>query len=696
MDKLLYGAAYYDEYMPYERCEKDAQMMVKAGMNVVRIAESTWSTEEPREGVFDFSHVTHVMDVMEKYGISVIIGTPTYAIPAWLAKKHPEILAETFQGKELYGRRQNMDITNPDYLKYAERVIRRLMEVTAGRPCVIGYQLDNETKHYDAAGPGVQAGFVEYLKEKFHGSCQEMNQAFGLDYWSNRIDDWEDFPDVRGTINWSLRSEFEKYRRSLVTKFIGWQEKIVRKYMREDQFITHNTDFDWRGFSFGVQPDVNHYQLAKHLDIAGCDIYHPSQKDLTGEEIGFGGDLCRSLKRDNYLVLETEAQGFPCWTPYPRQLRLQAYSHVASGANMVEYWHWHSIHNSFETYWKGVLSHDLEENAVCREASVIGNEWKRIGDHLVNLKKKNRAAFLLSNTSLTALSLFTINQKRGQEAYGYNEVFRSLYDCLFHLNISVDMIWEDEEELSAHLAEYDLVVVPALYAAQEKILEQLVDYVKKGGVLLATFKSGFCNENMKVFADLQPHVLREAIGASYQEFVFPDGEPHVKEFAELLMPEEGTQVLMNYENSAWEDYAAATLAQCGKGKAFYLASMPDEENLERILRMAVKEAGISVPAPFSPVEKGDGENCGCADEKNGKEVCGRSTEKNGIDRHTVAIRGGVNRYGKQVTLYLNYSALEQQGTYEGKDGIDLLGGRKIQTGEELVIAPWDLAVVEEQ
>ena len=82
MDQLLYGAAYYDEYMPYERLAEDVAMMKKAGINVVRIAESTWSTCEPQEGVFDFSHVERVMDAMEEAGIYVIIGTPTYAVPS--------------------------------------------------------------------------------------------------------------------------------------------------------------------------------------------------------------------------------------------------------------------------------------------------------------------------------------------------------------------------------------------------------------------------------------------------------------------------------------------------------------------------------------------------------------------------------------------------------------------------------------
>ena len=228
MNKLLYGVAYYYEYLPYDRLDEDIKMMKAAGINVVRIAESTWSTYEKQEGQFDFSTVTKVLDAMEEAGIDVIIGTPTYAVPSWLVKMDPTVLAVTHQGEGVYGARQIMDITNPNYLKYGERVIRKLLEVCRDRKCIIGFQLDNETKYYDTAGPNVQAAFVEYLKEKFNGSTDAMNAAFGLDYWSNRVDNWEDFPDVRGTINGSLGAEFDKFRRGLVTEFLTWQSNIVK------------------------------------------------------------------------------------------------------------------------------------------------------------------------------------------------------------------------------------------------------------------------------------------------------------------------------------------------------------------------------------------------------------------------------------------------------------------------------------
>ena len=57
LDTVLYGASYYHEYMPYERLEKDAQLMEDAGVTVVRVGESTWSSWEPREGKFEFAWI---------------------------------------------------------------------------------------------------------------------------------------------------------------------------------------------------------------------------------------------------------------------------------------------------------------------------------------------------------------------------------------------------------------------------------------------------------------------------------------------------------------------------------------------------------------------------------------------------------------------------------------------------------------
>lgn len=670
MEKLLYGVAYYDEYMPYDRLDQDVEMMKKAGINTVRIAESTWSTCEPQEGVFDFSHVERVMDAMEEAGISVIIGTPTYAIPTWMVKSYPDVLATTGNGRGIYGARQIMDITHPVYLFYAERVIRELMKHTAHRKCVIGFQIDNETKYYGTAGRNVQEKFIKYLRNKFHDDLDALNMEFGLDYWSNRINAWEDFPDVRGTINGSLGAEFEKFQRLQVEKFLGWQASIVNEYRREDQFITHNLDFEWRGYSYGVQPDVDHFRTARCLTVAGTDIYHPTQDKLTGAEIAFGGDMTRSLKGENYLVLETEAQGFPGWTPYKGQLRLQAYSHIASGANSVMYWHWHSIHNSFETYWKGLLSHDFQENETYREACAIGNEWKEIGDHLVNLKKKNDVAVLVSNEALTALKWFGIQAVSGDNGkIMYNDVVRWVYDTLYKMNVECDFLFPESENMS----DYKMIVVPALYAAPDELLRRLDRFVRDGGTLVTTFKTGFTNENVKVSHEVQPHILRECMGYRYDQFTFPvdtglqgeiaaeDGSDEAEVFMELLIPE-GAEVLASYDHYNWNRYAAVTRNQCEKGYAYHIGCMTGEGVLKKVFLRALEDTGIQ-----------------------------RETECG----FPLIMRKGVNDLGKTVRFYLNYSGQEQEEIPVCAGGRDLLTGEKKMKGELITVPAWGLKIIEE-
>lgn len=684
-EKLYFGAAYYSEYLPYDRVEKDMEMMEKAGMNVIRIAESTWSTLEPQEGVYDFTHIDRMLNAAACHHISVIVGTPTYAVPTWLVKKYPDILAITQNGRERYGHRQNMDITNPDYLSHAERVIRVLMEHVKDVPHVIGYQLDNETKSYGTAGPRVQAMFVDYLKENFP-DINDFNHEFGLDYWSNRVNDWDDFPDVRGTINQSLAAEFCKFQRSLVTKFLSWQADIVREYKRDDQFITQNFDFDWTTHSIGYQSQVDQYDASRCMTVAGADIYHPSNEELTGAEITVCGNISRSLKKDNYLILETEAQGLTPWLPYPGQLRLQAYSHIANGSNSVMYWHWHSIHNAIESYWKGVLSHDFSENETYREAVVIGNEWNKIGFHLKNLKKENKIAIMLDNASLTGFTQFPL-EKAG--ANGYNTVMRWFSDALYRLNIEYDMISSREQDFSG----YECLIVPALYSAPESLLLALDSYVRNGGHLITTFRSGFSDEYLKIYPDMQPHILHECLGLHYDQFTHPHhvdivpvqsdvmaaAQEHFShpddsafsltssayEWMELITCDTAVPVL-KYSHPAYERYAAAAKNQYGNGSTLYFGTMfENDELLESVLLSFLHETGfsggdLSSDAPHYPL----------------------------------IIKRGINDSGKELCYYLNYSKDPVSVTHHGKNGVELISEAAIVCGDKIDLGGWGVAVVE--
>lgn len=666
MDKLRYGVAYYDEYMPYDRLHKDIEMMKAAGINTVRIAESTWSTHEPQNGVFDFSSVDRVLDAMHEAGIDVIVGTPTYAVPTWMVKQHPDILATTAFGKGQYGARQIMDITHPAYLFYAERVIRKLMEHVHKHPAVIGYQTDNETKHYGTAGDNVQLQFVKYMRDKFD-SLEVINERFGLAYWSNRINSWEDFPSVVATINGSLGAEFAKFQRNLVNEFLAWQVSIVNEYKQPGQFVTQNFDYDWRGHSFGIQTTVDHFAAAEPFDIAGVDIYHPSQSKLTGAEVSFGGDISRSLKQSNYLVLETQAQAFPDWTPYPNQLRLLAFSHLASGANMVAYWHWHSIHNSFETYWKGLLSHDFEPNPVYNEAKTVGADFSKLSNKLVNLHKKNKVAVMVSNTALTALEWFKL-----PDGKVYNDVFRWVYDELYKLNIECDFITPDHTELSR----YDLIVVPALYAVKDEALERLNAFTEQGGHTIYTFKCGFANEDIQVRTSLQPGIISEACGIGYNLFIAPDEQAKIQSQQLQWSPEEASitswmelltpttaEILARYDHPEWNTYAAVTRNQYGKGTATYIGCMTSSGALRTILESTLKHAGL--------------------------------WDKEQELEFPIITKKGFNDEGKLIRYYFNYSGTSQSLQYPYEAGTELLSGQPVSLGQALTLDPWGFVIIEQ-
>ncbi|MFC1538463.1 beta-galactosidase [Candidatus Latescibacterota bacterium] len=668
MNEILYGVAYYYEYMPYERLERDAQMMKECGINVVRICESTWSYMEPQDGVFNLDYVGRILDVMHEHGIKVIVGTPTYAIPPWLARKYPEILVTTKDGQRPYGSRQNMDITNKDYRFHAERIIRKLIEYVHDHPAVIGYQVDNETKHYGTAGDNVQKLFVEYLRNKFV-TTDAMNMAFGLHYWSNSIAEWDDMPSTVGTINGSLGSEFSKFQRAQVTEFLAWQVSILNEYKKPGQFVTQNFDLSWRNGSYVIQPDVDHFEAAVPLDVAG-DVYHRTQDQLDGVTIALAGDIARSIKRDNYFVIETQAQSILNSVnqklPYPGQLRQQAFSHIASGANMVAYWHWHSIHNSIESYWKGLLSHDLEPNPTFFEAQQIASEFKKISSQIVSLKKHNKVAIYFSNEALTALEWFQISNR-----LNYNDVLRRLFETCYKLNVECDFI----DHTSDSFDQYDVILVPPLYSASDSELERLTAFAKNGGHVLFSFKSGFTNEHVQVRPVIMPGTIREACGVSYQQFTSIGNVPlrdnpfnveppenYISDWAELLVPE-SAETLAWYDHPYWGKYAAITQNIYGKGTVLYLGGMPSNAILEKLLLNLFKRAGI---------------------------ISGRVEI-----RFPLIVRQGINRSGETVRFLFNYSNDAHTVDYPYDTGEELLSGKTIKHGTTIEIEPWGVRIIKE-
>lgn len=659
-DQFIFGAAYYEEYLPCDRVEQDMALMREAGLNTIRIAESTWSVEEPEPGKYDFSHVDRVIDAAERHGLSVIVGTPTYAVPYWLVMLDPAVLAVTKDGSGKYGARQIMDITNPTYLKYAEGVIRALVSHTAGRKNVIGFQIDNETKHYNTAGPGVLERFRRWMSARF-GTVRAMNEALGLNYWSNSVASFDELPDPTGTVNGSYACEFSKFQRELAADFLRWQADIVQEYKRADQFITQNFDYEWEsivapgqqgGYSRGIQPDVDHYEAAKTLTLIGTDVYCPSQDELTGMEIAFGGDEMRSLKKSNFLVLETQAQGIADVLPYPGQLRLMAYSHIASGALGVMYWPWFSIHNGLESHFKGLLGHDFAPNPTYEEAKRVGAEWKALGSRLAGLKKHNKIALIAGPDQLSAIRNYPTDKE-----LSYNDVVLWMYRALYELNLECDVLSDKEQNWE----NYDMLVFPQLYSVSEETTERVRAFVENGGIVFASFRSFVADEHTKIYHDPLPHGLTDCFGMRYNRFTRPkdvtvDGQK-AEHWMELLEPD-GAETAASYEHKYWGEYAAVTRNAFGKGRAWYIGTMLPLEALKKYLLRAAADAGLQAPALRWPL----------------------------------VLRSGTNAAGQTVHFLLNYSR-EELRLASPWDGTELLSGKRVRAGETVLLSDWDVRIL---
>ena len=659
MDDFLFGAAYYDEYMPCDRIDEDFRLLKEGGFNTVRIAESTWSTLEPSDGTFDFTHVDRMLDAALRYDIKVIVGTPTYAIPSWLARKYPDIMAERPTGKCIYGGRQQFNLLNPDYLRHCERVIRTLISHVCDHPCVIGYQLDNETRSADDVSPLTQKAFVEKLKEEYP-DIDEFNRRFGLNYWSNSISSWDDFPDIRGTINGSLSAAYQRFLRGVIVNFLKWQAGIVNEYKKPGQFITHNFDFSWTTHSYGLHPLIDQINGAKYVDITGIDVYHDSGALLDGKEIAFAADNARSLKKDNHIVLETQSQGNPAWLPYPGQLRLQAYSHVAGGALGILYWNWHSIHNAIESYWKGILSHDLLPGKTYRELADWSSEFAGLKDRLIPLNKKNDIAIFVDNNSQAGLMEFPIS-----DSLDYNDILRGIYDVLYEMNLECDLVRREDD-----LSSYRILIVPALYSAGDDVISKIREYVQNGGHLLMTYKSCFSDDELKIRHDRQPHMMTDCFKTSYDMFTIPDEgtsitidetDSSVTEWMELLEADE-ENVWAYYRHPVWNKYAAITHASFGSGSATYLGCHTDSEGLKALITRLCGIADMDIPGFSFPIIR----------------------------------RAGYTEDNRYTAFYFNYSSDCVTFKYDGPSAHDLINDKDIEYGADISINPWDLVIIEEK
>lgn len=621
-NRVLFGAAFYDEYRVTGSLDRDLDLMIDAGFSVIRVGESVWSSWEPRPGEFDTEWLLPVLDGAHKRGLDVILGTPTYAVPLWLAKMHPDIAAQDATGHRVpWGYRQEIDVTNAEFRGYAELVIRSMISRYADHPSVIGFQVDNEPGLHLLHNPGVFEGFQRAL-ERTYGSVDNLNREWGLTHWSHRLTDWSELwlPDGNSSPQYQL--EWRRYQNEVIADYLSWQADIVREYASPEQFVTTCISYE--------RPAVDDVAIMRSLDVTAGNPYYKMQDALRiGVEVprpeiwwssGVWGlyeqaDRMFASTQDSFLVTETNAQsiGQSHWQnhpPYPGQIAQAAMALISRGARMVEYWQWQTLHSGLESYWGGVLPHSGQPGRIYSEIADLGRRIKELEPDLIGYRPDVDVTMLYSNDTKQSFQFYPPLATDAGEAdpNAYLQIFDAFYRGAFEAGLQVGIMHVSQftaKDAAEFAASNPVVFVPTLYVASDVELDALVAYAEAGGHLLVGIRTGYGDHLARARPERAPGRLAAAAGVWYDEYSNLDlsvgvhalmmSLDHAPEgatgWADALIVDDA-DVLATYAGGFYNGRAAVTTRGVGKGRVTYVGTVPSSE-------LSTAIAGWAVPSPLA-------------------------------------------------------------------------------------------------
>jgi beta-galactosidase len=555
--KFIYGADYYPEAWPESQWEKDATMMQEAGINFVRMGEFAWAKMEPREGEFDFAWLDRALKVLNAHGIRAVLGTPTASPPAWLYEKYPDIAAMDANGlRYRYGSRRNYCIHNSDFLAATTRIVTAMAEHFKDHPGVLGWQIDNEVGDPKCFDPISQAAFQAWCQRKYH-TLDALNAAWGTIFWGHTYQDWREIPLPWNTLfdthNPSLALDFDRFQSTSTHAYLDLQVAILRR-IAPSKAITHN--------EMGMYSGVDYYDLSRSLDFVAWDNYPMFQKDYTQyTEVGLGHDLMRGAKdNENFMIMEQEG-GLPGWSVFfgrqapPGLYHVWAYQSVAHGADGVCYFRWRTSRYGTEQYWQGILDQDSYRNSRYWVVAQTGKELQQLAPLLHGSTVISQVALLVSPDSRWAFQI-----QPGVEDFEYDRQLHDFYDAFRRAGVSMDVVFPPSD-----LSAYRIVVAPALYVSDQALANKLSAFVKNGGTLILTFRSGVKDEHNVVTDRTLPGPFADIAGVAIHEF-----DPQINEEQEIVGPGDS-----RFPARTWSDIldasTAKTVATYGKG---YYAGKP--------------------------------------------------------------------------------------------------------------------------
>jgi beta-galactosidase len=682
--KILYGGDYNPEQWPRPVWDEDYAAFDLASIDTVTLNVFSWATVQPDEDTYDFAQLDEIVARAVAGGRGIVLATSTGALPPWLAHRYPEVERTDFQGRRhVYGQRHNACPSSPVYRRLSAELAGRIAERYAGTPGLITWHVGNEYGGFDGGCwcDLCAAGFRDWLRERY-ASLDRLNEAWNAAFWSHTFTDWEQIvpPNMlsehwRGPDHTAFQGITLDYRRFMSDAMLqNYRDEKAR--IREHSAATPvTTNF------MGMFRPIDYHRWAGDLDFASWDNYPPGPREHA--RMALTHDLMRGLK-----------DGAPFWvmeqTPTitasrdvnpvkrPGVLRLWSWQAVAHGADAVLYFQMRQSKGASEKYHGAVLDHaGRTDTRSFREIAGLGAEFSALGDAVLGARTPARVALLFDWDSWWAAEM-TDGLNRHVK---YPAAVLAYYRALWSAGAQVDVV-----PVTADLSRYDVVVAPLLHMLKGDVAERLEAVVERGGSLLTTFWSGRADEDANAYLMDAPGPLGRVLGVRVEETDSAEpgvanpvtlrdgldklgqrtGEDELVSAAELvfevLVPD-GADVVGTYGAEFYSGTPAVTCNRPGGpdgGEAWYVATGLDDVGVEWVVRRVLDRHGLVGPYADTPDVE-------------------------------LAVR---SKDGVRFAFVLSH-ATEPVEVAAHASGVDLLTGRTVRQGENLVLNPTDVLLLRE-
>jgi beta-galactosidase len=175
------------------------------------------------------------------------------------------------------------------------------------------------------------------------------------------------------------------------------------------------------------------------------------------------------------------------------------------------------------------------------------------------------------------------------------------YRALKRLGCPTEIITEDKD-----FNQYPFLVVPAYQLVDEKLVQRWKDYAQNGGHLIITCRTGQKDRRGFLWEGPWAMPILGLIGAKiafYDTLPAPyvgkvragDQDYNWVSWAEVLQPDNGTDVLAKYADQYYAGGAAATTRDLGKGTVTYIGVDSQDGTLEaKLIHDVFQRAGVAV------------------------------------------------------------------------------------------------------